>query len=154
MSVWGIGERDWDDPAGAALRAAQEAELDARYGAAGHEPGTRPSAADIDVFLVATLNGAPVGCGALRRLDDISAEVKRMYVRPDHRRMRIGKLILEALEDAARDHGWAVLRLETGVEQPEARRLYERAGYREIPPFGPYVGSELSVCYERDLTAG
>ena len=52
--TWTIEQRPWDDPQGAALRAAQRAELDARYGCDDHEPGTAPSAADIDLFLVAT----------------------------------------------------------------------------------------------------
>lgn len=70
-----IAERAWDDADGVALRAAQRAELDARYGTGDHEPGTPPSAADIDLFLVATAAGKAVGCGALRRLDEDSAEV-------------------------------------------------------------------------------
>ncbi|GAA2336682.1 hypothetical protein GCM10010170_017250 [Dactylosporangium salmoneum] len=60
--------------------------------------------------------------------------------------------MLRALEAAATTRGWGLLRLETGVEQPDARRFYEREGYREIPPFGPYAGSPLSVCYERVLS--
>lgn len=43
------------------------------------------------------------------------------------------------------------MRLETGTEQPDAQRFYRREGYREIPLFGAYVGSTLSVCFEREL---
>ncbi|XVV11994.1 GNAT family N-acetyltransferase [Actinoplanes sp. CA-131856] len=147
-----IEERDWDDPAGAALRAAQRAELDQRYGSDDHEPGTPPSAADIDLFLVALDDeGHALGCGALRRLDDDSAEVKRMYVVPGSRGNGTATALLRALEDAARERGWTTLRLETGPAQPDAIRFYEREGYREIPLFGPYIGSGLSVCYERTL---
>jgi hypothetical protein len=46
-----------------------------------------------------------------------------------------------------------VLKLETGTEQPDAMAFYERHGYRRIPNFGHYAGSELSVCYERALDA-
>jgi hypothetical protein len=42
--------------------------------------------------------------------------------------------------------------LETGTEQPDARRFYEREGYHRIPLFGAYEGSELSVCYEREVS--
>ncbi|MFG1989262.1 GNAT family N-acetyltransferase [Actinoplanes sp. NPDC048988] len=147
-----IEERPWDDPAGIALRTAQRAELDQRYGSDDHEPGTPPSAADIDLFLVAfDDDGRALGCGALRRLDDVSAEVKRMYVTPASRGSGTATALLRALEEAARSRGWTTLRLETGPAQPDAIRFYEREGYREIPLFGPYAGSDLSVCYERAL---
>ncbi|WP_229075663.1 GNAT family N-acetyltransferase [Actinoplanes sp. DH11] len=146
-----ITPRAWDDAEGAALRTAQRAELDARYGSGDHEPGTPPTAADIDVFLVATVAGTPVGCGALRRLDETSAELKRMYVTPESRGSGVATALLRALEDAAARRGWTILRLETGPAQPDAMRFYEREGYREIPLFGAYVGSDLSVCYERTL---
>ncbi|WP_433298021.1 GNAT family N-acetyltransferase [Actinoplanes sp. CA-030573] len=150
--MWTIEERDWDDPAGQALRTAQRAELDARYGSDDHEPGAAPSAADIDVFLVAAdADGRPVGCGALRRLDATSAEVKRMYVEPGSRGSGVATAVLRALEEKARDRGWTTLRLETGPAQPDAIRFYEREGYRQIPLYGVYVGSDLSVCYEREL---
>ncbi|MDI6099700.1 GNAT family N-acetyltransferase [Actinoplanes sp. NEAU-A12] len=151
--TWIIEPRPWDDADGAALRTAQRAELDARYGTGDHEPGTPPSAADIDLFLVARdpLTGRPVGCGALRRLDRTTAEVKRMYVTPESRGSGVSTAILRALEAAAADRGWTTIRLETGPAQPDAMRFYQREGYREIPLFGAYIGSGLSVCYERTL---
>jgi putative acetyltransferase len=152
--TWTIEPRPWDDPAGAALRTAQRAELDARYGSDDHEPGTPPSAADIDVFLVATdPSGNPVGCGALRRLDPVTAEVKRMYVAPASRGSGVATAILRALESAALDRGWTTIRLETGPAQPDAMRFYEREGYHEIPLYGVYIGSDVSVCFERVLKA-
>jgi putative acetyltransferase len=151
--TWTIEPRPWDDPAGAALRAAQRAELDARYGTGDHEPGTPPSATDIDLFLVAMdADGTPIGCGALRRLDATTAEVKRMFVAPAARGSGASTAILRALESAALDRGWTTIRLETGPAQPDAMRFYQREGYHEIPLFGAYVGSHLSVCYERALT--
>ena len=150
--TWIIEELPWTVPAGLSLRAAQRAELDQRYGCDDHEPGTPPSADDIDVFLIAADDSGPIGCGALRRLDETSAEVKRMYVVPDRRGSGVAVALLRALEDAARTRGWATLRLETGPAQPDAIRFYEREGYRQIPLFGAYAGSDLSVCYERALT--
>ena len=150
--AWTIEERDWSDPAGAALRAAQRAELDLRYGSSDHEPGTPPSATDIDVFLVAVdAAGEAIGCGALRRLGPASAEIKRMYVVPTSRGSGVATRLLHALEAAALDRDWPTLRLETGPAQPDAMRFYEREGYEQIPLFGPYAGSDLSVCYERSL---
>jgi GNAT superfamily N-acetyltransferase len=150
MARWTIEQRPWDDPAGAALRAAQRAELDARYGCDDHEPGAAPTATDIDLFVVAMdAAGEPVACGALRRLDAGSAEIKRMYAVPAARGSGVATAVLEALEAAAVQRGWTTLRLETGTAQPDAQRFYRRAGYTEIPLFGPYVGSALSVCFER-----
>jgi GNAT superfamily N-acetyltransferase len=150
--AWTIVERAWDDADGEALRAAQRTELDSRYGSDDHEPGAAPSAADIDVFLIAvTPSGRAIGCGALRRLDARSAEVKRMYVEPASRGSGVAAALLRSLEEQARARGWTTLRLETGPAQPDAIRLYEREGYRPIPRYGVYVGSDLSLCYERAL---
>ncbi|MBL7254888.1 GNAT family N-acetyltransferase [Paractinoplanes lichenicola] len=147
-----IEERPWDDPAGSSLRRAQETELDLRYGLGNHEPGPLPSAADIDVFLVAlTDDGHPLGCGALRRLSPTSAEIKRMYVTPPARGTGVSTAILRALEAAALTRGWTTMRLETGPGQPDAIRFYEREGYKQIPLYGHYIGSDISVCYERTL---
>lgn len=151
---WVIEARPWDDPAGAALRKEQRAELDARYGSDDHEPGPLPSAADIDHFLVAAdpASGVALGCGALRRLDSTSAEIKRMYVVPHARGTGLATALLRALEAAAVERGWTTIRLETGTFQPDAQRFYEREGYRQIPLFGVYIGSSVSLCYERSLT--
>ncbi|MFI5889321.1 GNAT family N-acetyltransferase [Actinoplanes sp. NPDC051513] len=150
--TWTIEERAWDDESGEALRTAQRIELDDRYGSDDHEPGAAPSAADIDVFVIAVSpDGRAVGCGALRRLDEASAEVKRMYVEPASRGSGVAAALLRALEEKARDRGWTTLRLETGPAQPDAIRFYEREGYRPIPLYGVYVGSDLSLCYERAL---
>jgi GNAT superfamily N-acetyltransferase len=150
--TWTIEPRPWDDSDGAALRARQRAELDARYGSDDHEPGAPPSAENIDLFLVALdRQGRAVACGALRRLDDVSAEIKRMYVVPELRGSGVATAVLHELEAAAMRRGWMTLRLETGTEQPDAQRFYRRAGYHEIPLFGHYVGSTLSVCFERML---
>ena len=142
----------WDGPDGQLLRAAQQSELDLRYGCGDHEPGARPTAADSTVFLLARdAGGAPLGCGGLRRLDDTSGEVKRMYVVPQRRGTGVATALLRALEQQGRALGWTVLRLETGTAQPDAMRFYEREGYAAIGNYGPYVGSAISRCYERTL---
>lgn len=146
----------WDDPAGVALRAAQRADVVARYGG-DFEPGQRPTAADIAVFVIAydASSQTPIGCGAFRNLPDEqpTVEVKRMYVRPDYRGRKIGRLILRDLEARAQQRGAVRVRLETGTKQPEAVRLYEGAGYKRIPNFGDYADDESSLCFERVLEA-
>jgi GNAT superfamily N-acetyltransferase len=150
------GSVEWDDPEVQRLTADQQAEIRARYGGK-EEPGTKPSAADVSVVLVARDDdGTPLGCGALRSLGDGVAEVKRMYVVPAARGRGLSKGMLAALEDAARDRGWTTLRLETGPLQPEAVALYSGAGYRPISAFGAYVGdpdAEDSLFFERVLDA-
>jgi GNAT superfamily N-acetyltransferase len=146
----------WGDPDAEELRAAQRADIVARYGG-DFEPGHRPTAADIAVFVVAydSVTETPIGCGAFRDLDDEqpTVEVKRMYVRPNYRGRKIGQLILRDLEARARERGATRVRLETGDLQPEAVRLYEGAGYRQIPNFGDYVDAKASLCFERVLEA-
>ena len=151
--TWIIAQRPWTDPAGEALRAAQKAELNLRYGTDDHEPGTPPTADNIDLFLVAVdeATGQPLACGALRRLDPVTVEVKRMYVVPESRGSGVATDLLRHLEQAAQERGWTTVRLETGLAQPDAVRFYEREGYRKIPLFGAYAGSDNSVCYERVL---
>ncbi|WP_131098477.1 GNAT family N-acetyltransferase [Streptomonospora litoralis] len=147
-----ISEAPWEDPVGVRLRRDQERETVERYGG-DLEQGEKPSAATTAVFLLATeaASGEVVGCGGLRRLDGDTFELKRMYVVPAWRGHRIGQTLLHALEEAGRDRGAVRMRLETGWEQPEAMRLYERCGYHRIPLYGPYVGCAASVCFERSL---
>jgi GNAT superfamily N-acetyltransferase len=146
----------WDDPAGAGLREAQQAEISARYGVPDSEPGPKPSSADITVFLVAFEvdddgTERPVGCGGLRTLDPSHGEIKRMYVIPERRGTGVSTAVLTALEGEARGREWDRLVLETGDRQPDAMRFYERNGYTLIPNFGYYADSELSICYEKKL---
>jgi GNAT superfamily N-acetyltransferase len=142
----------WDDPEGAALRVAQQTEVSARYGMPDSEPGPKPTAADIAVFLVAFDDEVAVGCGGLRTLDGSHGEIKRMYVIPERRGTGVSTALLSALEGEARGRGWDRLVLETGDQQPDAMRLYEREGYIRVPNFGYYADSDLSICYEKWFT--
>jgi GNAT superfamily N-acetyltransferase len=146
-----VSVTDWDHPEAVRLRLAQRAELDVRYGSDDHEPGAPPSAADINVFVLAHVDDVAVGCGGLRLLEEGTAEIKRMYVEPFSRGSGVATAILRELESLARERSVTRLLLETGPAQPDAIRFYVREGYQQIPNFGPYVGGELSVCFARDL---
>ncbi len=149
-----VEPQPWDAADAVRLRAAQRAELDARYGNDDHEPGEAPTGENVHVFLVARdAGGAAVGCGGLRMLEPGRAEIKRMYVEPTARGTGVATAILRALERRAHERGVTRLLLETGTAQPEAMRFYEREGYHRIDNFGPYAGAPLSVCYARDLPA-
>lgn len=138
----------------ALLIARLSAELAARYDFADDGSGAF-TPADVDVpggaFVLARIGGRPVGCGALRPLEPGVGEIKRMFVAADVRGQGIARRILQELETAARTSGYAALRLETGVRQPEAIRLYEAAGYGRILCYGMYASAPGSVCFEKQL---
>ncbi|MEO6028197.1 MAG: GNAT family N-acetyltransferase [Candidatus Binatia bacterium] len=102
-------------------------------------------------FLVAYRTDAAIGCGAVRRIEEGVAEIKRMYVVPAARRGGVAATILTGLEAEARMLGATRLVLETGERQPEAVALYRRAGFVVIPRFGEYVDSPLSLCMAKAL---
>jgi putative acetyltransferase len=102
-------------------------------------------------FFVLRVGGQPVGCGGIKLFGREYGELKRMYVRPQHRGHGFGKLILDHLAQFARVDEITLLRLETGIHQRAAIRLYENAGFYRIPPFGPYTDDPLSLCYEKRI---
>ena len=102
-------------------------------------------------FVIAREDGRAVGCGALRRLDETSSEVKRMYVEPSMRGRGVAKAVLDHLEATARALGSRRLVLETGTLQAEAIGLYRKAGFKVIDCFGEYAASPTSVCFEKAI---
>jgi ribosomal protein S18 acetylase RimI-like enzyme len=102
-------------------------------------------------FFVIRDDGIAVGCGGIQLVGTEYGELKRMYVRPEHRGHGFAKLMLDHLADHARRNGVHLLRLETGIHQTAAIALYERAGFQRIPPFADYREDPLSRCYEKCL---
>jgi len=102
-------------------------------------------------FFVARRSGTVVGCGAVRLDPEGYGEVKRMFVHPTARGGQIGRRLLERIEDEARTTGLPLLRLETGIHQPEAIALYRKQGFAERGPFGPYDPDPLSLFMEKAL---
>ncbi len=92
-------------------------------------------------FLLVRCAGRPRGCGAVKVLDDGVGEIKRMWLHPELRGRGVGRRLLEALEDSARELGVSRVRLDTSSHLPDALRLYRAAGYREIPAYNdnPYA---------------
>jgi putative acetyltransferase len=143
-------------PDAASLMAMLDADLLERY------PGMPIRGIDAEelrrsggVFLIGKFGGESVACGALRPFSGISdtGEVKRMFVRKDYRGRGFSRAILEAIETVATRRGYRAVRLETGVNQPEAIRLYESTGYYPIPCFGEFAAIYHSRCFEKQLPA-
>ena len=102
-------------------------------------------------FVLARQQKHPVGCGAIRRLRGNVAEVRRIFVQPEARGLGIGARILAELEIVARVLGYTRMRLATGLRQPAAIRLYEKAGYQRIALYGRYRGNPFIVCFQKSL---
>ncbi len=142
-----IGVRDPRDPGARHCLRAYVQELAGRFDG-GFDPARSISAADHEMtppaglFLVATLHGEPVGCGALKfHYPGEPAEIKRMWVAGSVRGLGLGRRLLAELEARAVAHGVRVLRLETNRTLSEAVALYRSAGYREVAAFNdePYA---------------
>jgi GNAT superfamily N-acetyltransferase len=109
-------------------------EYNSRYGASNDL--TRYPASDFTppdgVFLVLMEDGVTIAGGAFRRYDETTAELKRIWTHPDHRRRGLGRVVVRELEEEAARRGYRHIYLTTGWRQPEATKLYLAAGYRPL----------------------
>jgi GNAT superfamily N-acetyltransferase len=143
-----------DGPEAVRLLEALEREKEERY-PEGYDPGRTPDDVPEELtppegaFLVAYLDGAPAGCGGVRRMGEEVGELKHLYVATEARGSGLGRRLLEAMEDAARRSGYRTVRLETHPALGEALHLYEEAGYRDTARYddNPYARRYL----EKDL---
>jgi GNAT superfamily N-acetyltransferase len=121
------------------LLAAMVAEMSELYGdiEGDHMPSAKPAdfAPPAGAFLVGYHEGEPVCAGGIKRIAPDAAEIKRMYVVPAARRRGVARMLLGALEDAARERGYRFVRLDTGPLQRHAMALYASEGYTEIGNF-------------------
>ncbi|SFT63658.1 putative acetyltransferase [Kosakonia arachidis] len=92
-----------------------------------------------------------VGCGAVVLNHDGSGEMKRVFIDPTHRGQQLGETLIAALELAAAGCACHTLRLETGIEQHAAIKLYQRCGYQIRDAFAPYQPDPLSIFMEKAL---
>ena len=102
--------------------------------------------------VVCYIDENPIGCGAFKEYDQNKVEIKRMFVRPEYRGQGIGLDILSELELWALELKYSATILETGKKQPEAIKLYQKAGYRTIENFGQYKNIENSVCMTKTIS--
>lgn len=175
-----VAVEPFDAPDSVALVAAVWADVEDRYAGSDSSggppeppPGARPAPAAaplgdprwavdaVDVtpprgaFVVARIDGLPVGCGALRPLpggDRSIGEVKRVYAAPEARRRGVARAVMEHLTEEARALGFARLVLETGTAQPEALGLYASLGWHPVAAYGEYRSALDSRCFGLDLS--
>lgn len=141
---------DCDDPDFLALVRLLDADLAEKDGDehAFYAQFNKPVGLDV---LVGYADGIAVSCGALRKLTEQTAEIKRMFTLPDYRGRGLATQMLVALEAMARQGGFSECVLETGNKQVDAIGLYHKNGYEVISNYGPYVGVENSVCFRKTL---
>jgi GNAT superfamily N-acetyltransferase len=126
------------DPVTIRLAEAMRAEVEAR---GAHNGASRPGMSMAEAIeadsdrIVAYAGSEPVGIGALRLIGDGVAEIKRMYVVPEHRGAGVAKRILEELEQRARRREQRVIRLDTNARLAEANQMYLGAGFRRIEAY-------------------
>lgn len=107
----------------------------------GYDPDVALPAAAPDLspphgaFILARLDGKPVGCGGVKLPPGEPAFLKRMWVAPEARGLGIGALLLDELERIARESGAAAVTLDTNSKLTTAARLYASRGYREVADF-------------------
>ncbi|MDJ0385880.1 GNAT family N-acetyltransferase [Streptomyces sp. G-G2] len=149
---WSVVPEPYTDPASVVLRRAYYAELAGRYYDRTMTQAEIDEALIVDFpdddlvaptgeFLVGRLDGEPLACGGLRLLTPESAELTRVYVDPRTRGTGGGAAVIAALEDTARALGAERVVLDTRSDLVEARTLYAKHGYDEIPAYNdsPYA---------------
>lgn len=109
------------------------------------------SIANLKYVVLAFKKGKAVGCGAISKYEFNAMEIKRMYVSPEVRGLRIGEKILSELENWSRELGSAKAILYTGSKQPEASKLYLRNGYCQIENYGRLKDIPDSLCFAKNL---
>jgi len=105
----------------------------------------------INHVIVAYVDGIPAGCGAFKRINDLSAEIKRMFVKAEMRGQGISSRILKELEIWAKQLFFTYTILETSKAQKDALILYHKKGYIVTENYEPYIGVDSSICFKKLL---
>ena len=109
---------------------------------------------NIDVIknvVVVYADKKPVGCGAIKKFDKNTVEVKRMFVSSYFRNQGFAQKVLQELEIWAKELGYKKCVLETGKRQFEAVKFYHKCGYHVLPNYGQYNEMENSICFEKKI---
>lgn len=101
--------------------------------------------------VVAYYQGEAVGCGAIKEYGPHTAEIKRMFVRIENRGKGIATIVLQELENWAKELGYNQCVLETDQRMADAIALYSKNGYTRIPNYGQYADVPSSVCFSKEI---
>lgn len=127
-------------------------EIQARYNFSAPNPfSAAPFAVERSAFWIALIGNEPVGSVALTPLSAMEAELDIMYVMPAARGTGIAHELMAGLEHFARKNQYRVLKLRTGLPQPEALRFYEKEGFCPTPVFGRWIGDQTALCFQKQL---
>jgi pimeloyl-ACP methyl ester carboxylesterase/GNAT superfamily N-acetyltransferase len=141
-----IREEHFDSPDSAALVADYVAEIKAMYPEWTPDVPPRMTGHDVEPpdgrWLVAYHDERAVGCAGLKRLDDDTAEIKRIYVAPNARGTGVARALLSRLEQTAREAGYRTVRLDTGAKQQASVALFSSSGYE---PIADYNGNHVAA---------
>ncbi len=100
---------------------------------------------------VAYIDGRPAGCGAWKKTDERTCEIKRIFIAPEFRRQGVATAIIAALEQDARANGFTHAILETARTTADSAALYTKTGYHVIDYYGSPAGAENCLCFEKNL---
>jgi putative acetyltransferase len=106
---------------------------------------------NLDTVVLAYEGDTPIGCGCFKRFNADTIEIKRMFVKPDHRRKGVASRMLYEIESWALELRYSYAALETGNRQLDAIDLYQNLGYTITSNYGQYTDSEISVCMMKSL---
>jgi len=105
----------------------------------------------LETVVIGCVNDMPVACGCFQKANYKIAEIKRVFVKPAERKTGIGSAIMDELETWAKEDGFAELITETADKLNESIVFLKNRGYHSIPNFGPYIGTDTSVCFKKQL---
>jgi GNAT superfamily N-acetyltransferase len=109
---------------------------------------------NIDIIkhvVVVYIDSVPVGCAAIKKYNETSMEIKRMYVSPKNRGKGIAQKLMLELEFWAKELGYIKTVLETGRRQKAAVKFYQKCNYKIIENYGQYKNMTNSICFEKHL---
>lgn len=106
---------------------------------------------NMTALAVAYADGAPIACGAWKRIDETTAELKRLYVLTEYRRRGVARSLIAALEADAAAAGIRRMILETAVDTTDSHRLYLSAGYQITDYYGSPAGEANCLCFFKKL---
>ena len=101
--------------------------------------------------VVVYCDDVPCACGGIKRFDESSAEVKRIFVKPEFRRLGLGGIVMQRLEELTIASGYKRAVLETAADMTAAQTLYQKCGFSRMENYAPYENNPLCVCFEKHL---